>query len=153
MTKKNMSGIYTWQRKRVENSVSLVKRAIDELLAGKLRISLTTIVQASRKIDPAGRGVSASTILRNKQCYALYEKSSVQKKDNQKKSSSLSAVLDDPTASELRRAYLLAGKSKIILIAAIVLLERELKTSETQNSNLREKILSLLLPEPANRSS
>ncbi len=60
MTKKNISGIYAWQRKRVENSVSLVEHVIDELLAGKLRISLTTIVLASKSVDPAGKGVSAS---------------------------------------------------------------------------------------------
>ncbi|WP_235836667.1 hypothetical protein [Enterobacter kobei] len=48
MAKKNMNGILTWQRGRIENSVSLVEGAIDELLAGKQRISLTTIAQASK---------------------------------------------------------------------------------------------------------
>ena len=38
MAKKNMNGILTWQRGRIENSVSLVEGAIDELLAGKQRI-------------------------------------------------------------------------------------------------------------------
>ncbi|BDS42898.1 hypothetical protein MY017_45370 (plasmid) [Escherichia coli] len=74
-----MNGILTWQRGRIENSVSLVEGAIDELLAGKQRISLTTIAQASKDIDPAGKGVSASTILRNKQCHALYKNTLYQK--------------------------------------------------------------------------
>jgi len=153
MANKNMTGIYAWQRGRVEKSVSLVDRAIGELSAGKQRISLSTIVQVSKSIDPAGKGVSASTILRNKQCHALYKKHSVLKTGNQKSRFALSAVLDNPSASELRRAYLLAGKSKTTLIATVVLLERELKSREIQNGNLREKILSLLLHGPAGCAS
>lgn len=146
MTKKNMSGIYTWQRKRVENSLSLVKRAIDELLAGKLRISLTTIVLASKSVDPTGKGVSASTILRNRQCHSMYKKHATLSGSSQKKRTIPGSELSDPTSSELRRAYLLAGKSKTALIAKVILLERELENCEIQNGNLREKILSLQLP-------
>lgn len=146
MTKKNMSGIYIWQRKRVENSLSLVKCAIDELLAGKLRISLTTIVLASKSVDPAGKGVSASTILRNKQCHELYKKHATLSGSSQKKCTILGSELNNPTASELRRAYLLASKSKIALIAKVILLERELENCEIQNGNLRDKLLSLQLP-------
>ena len=147
MTKKNMSGIYTWQRKSVENSVSLVKCAIDELLVGKLRISLTTIVLASKRVDPTGKGVSASTILRNRQCHAIYKKHATLSDSSQKKRTIPGSELNNPTASELRRAYLLASKSKIALIAKVILLERELENCEIQNSNLREKILSLQLPQ------
>lgn len=146
MTNKNMSGIYTWQLNRVENSVSLVKRAIDVLLSGRLRISLTTIVLASKSVDPAGKGVSASTILRNRQCHVLYKKHATLIGGSQKKRTILGSELNDPTASELRRAYLLASKSKIALIAKVILLERELENCEIQNGNLREKILSLQLP-------
>lgn len=146
MTKKNMSGIYTWQRKRVENSLSLVKRAIDELLAGKLRISLTTIVLTSKSVDPTGKGVSASTILRNRQCHEMYKKHATLSGSSQKKRTISGSELNDPTASELRRAYLLASKSKTALIAKVILLERELENCEIQNGNLREKILSLQLP-------
>ncbi|WP_342753698.1 hypothetical protein AAGQ96_12445 [Pantoea sp. MBD-2R] len=146
MTKKNMSGIYTWQRKRVENSLSLVKRAIDELLAEKLRISLTTIVLASKSVDPAGKGVSSSTILRNRQCHELYKKHTTLSGSSQKKRTIPGSELNNPTASELRRAYLLASKSKTALIAKIILLERELENCEIQNRNLRDKILSLQLP-------
>ena len=71
MTNKNMSGIHAWQRNRVENSASLVKRAIDVLLSGRLKVSLTTIVLASKSVDPAGKGVSASTILRNREICQL----------------------------------------------------------------------------------
>lgn len=145
MTNKNMSGIYTWQRNRVENSVSLVKRANDVLLSGRLRISLTTIVLASKSVDPAGKGVSASTILRNRQCHELYKKHATLSGSSQKKSTISVAELNDPTESELRRAYLLASKSKIALIAKVILLERELENCEIQNGNLREKILSLQL--------
>ncbi|CNH94783.1 hypothetical protein [Yersinia intermedia] len=152
MTKKNMSGIYAWQRGRVENSALLVESAIGELLAGKQRISLAAIVQASKNVDPAEKGVSASTILRNQRCHAIYKKHSAPKASNQKSRSALSEALDEPTESELRRAYLLASKSKKILIAAVLSLERELKSCEAQNSNLREKILSLLLPDLVSRS-
>ena len=146
MVNKNMHGILTWQRGRIEKSVSLVEGAIDELLVEKQRISLTTIVQASKGIDPAGKGVSASTILRNKQCHALYKKHSLSKNSSQKKHTSLNKSLNDPTASELRRAHLLASKDKKVLITTIILIERELKNLEEQNCNLREKILSLHLP-------
>jgi len=146
MTNKNMSGIYTWQRNRVENSVLLVKRAIDELLSGRLRISLTTIALTSKTVDPAGKGVSASTILRNRQCHALYKKHATLIGSSPKKRTISVSELNDPTASELRRAYLLASKSKTALIAKVILLERELENCEIQNGNLREKILSLQLP-------
>ncbi|EOT5620028.1 hypothetical protein ACND65_004375, partial [Escherichia coli] len=55
-------------------------------------------------------------------------------------------ALNDPTASELRRAHLLASKDKTALITTIILIERELKKLEEQNCNLREKILSFHLP-------
>lgn len=55
MTNKNMSGIHAWQRNRVENSASLVKRAIDVLLSGGLRISLTTVVLAYKKRRSYGK--------------------------------------------------------------------------------------------------
>ncbi|WP_149476862.1 hypothetical protein [Escherichia albertii] len=146
MANKNMSGIHAWQRNRVENSVLLVKRAINVLLSGRLRISLTTIVLASKSVDPAGKGVSASTILRNRQCHALYKKHATLSDSSQKKRTIPGSELSDPTASELRRAYLLAGKSKTALIAKVILLERVLENCEIQNGNLREKILSLQLP-------
>ncbi|WP_336994274.1 hypothetical protein [Lelliottia amnigena] len=145
MTNKNMSGIHAWQRNRVENSPSLVKRAIDELLSGRLKISLTTIVLASKSVDPTGKGVSASTILRNRQCHAMYKKHATLNGSSRKKRTISDSELNDPTASELRRAYLLASKSKTALIAKVILLERELENCEIQNGNLREKILSLLL--------
>ncbi|EOU4261911.1 hypothetical protein ACOJIP_000505 [Escherichia coli] len=104
------------------------------------------IAQASKDIDPAGKGVSASTILRNKQCHALYKKHSLSKNGSHKKHISLSKALNDPTASELRRAHLLASKDKTALITTIILIERELKKLEEQNCNLREKILSFHLP-------
>ncbi|ELS6872120.1 hypothetical protein QPI63_004393, partial [Escherichia coli] len=85
MTNKNMSGIHAWQRNRVENSASLVKRAIDVLLSGRLKVSLTTIVLASKSVDPAGKGVSASTILRNRQCHAMYKKHATMSGGSQKK--------------------------------------------------------------------
>lgn len=65
---------------------------------------------------------------------------------SQKKLTISDTELNDPTASELRRAYLLASKSKTALIAKVILLERELENCEIQNGNLREKILSLQLP-------
>jgi len=145
MTNKNMSGIHAWQRNRIENSASLVKHAIDVLLSGRLKISLTTIVLASKSVDPTGKGVSASTILRNRQCHAMYKKYATLNGSSRKKRTISDSELNDPTASELRRAYLLASKSKTALIAKVILLERELENCEIQNGNLREKILSLQL--------
>lgn len=119
-----------WAFSRVENSASLVKRAIDVLLSGRLKVSLTTIVLASKSVDPAGKGVSASTILRNKQCHAMYKKHAIMSGSIQKKRTISGSELNDPTASELRRAYLLANKSKTALIAKVILLEHELENCE-----------------------
>jgi hypothetical protein len=152
MTKKNMNGIHAWQRASVERSVLLVKRAIEGLLVSNQRISLATIVEASKKADPTGKGVSASTLLRNQKCHAIYKKYSTSKVCNQKSRFALGIALDEPTDSELRRAYLLAGKSKTALVGIVISLERELKSCEMQNGNLREKILSLLLPDSAGPS-
>ncbi|WP_455811095.1 hypothetical protein [Pseudomonas graminis] len=152
MIKKNMSGIDAWQRERVESSVRLVNRAIDELVSRKQKISLTTIVYMSKIVDPSGKGISASTILRNQRCHVIYKKYSAPKISKQKSHSALREELDEPTASELRRAYLLASKNKMFLVARVITLERELKSGETQNRNLREKILSLLQSDLANRS-
>lgn len=76
----------------------------------------------------------------------MYKKHATLSGSSQKKLTISDTELNDPTASELRRAYLLASKSKTALIAKVILLERELENCEIQNGNLREKILSLQLP-------
>ncbi len=75
----------------------------------------------------------------------MYKKHATLNGSSRKKRTISDSELNDPTASELRRAYLLASKSKTALIAKVILLERELENCEIQNGNLREKILSLLL--------
>jgi hypothetical protein len=110
MTNKNMSGIYTWQRNRVENSVSLVKRAIDVLLSGRLRISLTTIVLASKSVDPAGKGVSAYHLAEQAMPRAV-QKHATLSGSSQKKVPfrSLSLMINRVRITE---AYLLAVRAK-----------------------------------------
>lgn len=76
----------------------------------------------------------------------MYKKHATLSGSSQKKRTISDTELNDPTASELRRAYLLASKSKTALIAKVILLERELENCEIQNITLREKILSLQLP-------
>ena len=58
--------------RRCQRSITLVTTALAALGRRGARVSLATIMAETRALDPAGQGVSESTILRNPACHAAY---------------------------------------------------------------------------------
>jgi hypothetical protein len=62
--------IYEARRRR---TIELVTASIEALRVERLVVSLATIAARSRRLDPGGRGVSETAILRNPEARALYQ--------------------------------------------------------------------------------
>jgi len=62
--------VYEPKRRR---TVELVKRSVDALLKERKRVSLATLCARSKEVDPDGRGVSESAILKNEEARTYYE--------------------------------------------------------------------------------
>lgn len=56
-----------------QRTVDLVKRSVDALESEKRRVSLSTVVAKSKKLDGEGKGISESAILDNEEARAYYE--------------------------------------------------------------------------------
>ena len=67
-----------------ERSVQLGKEAIDYLLDNQLGVTLQSIADTSKKIDPKGSGIHPNTVRTNEELYSLYKQHSLTYK--QKKS-------------------------------------------------------------------
>jgi hypothetical protein len=61
--------VYEPKRRR---TVELVKRSVDALLKERKRVSLATLCARSKEVDPDGRGVSESAILKNEDARTYY---------------------------------------------------------------------------------
>ncbi|MEB2293323.1 hypothetical protein [Priestia megaterium] len=68
-----------------ERSVQLGKEAIDYLLHNQLGVTLQSIADTTKKLDPQGSGIHSNTVRTNEELYALYKQHSLTYK--QKKSS------------------------------------------------------------------
>lgn len=62
--------VYTARRER---TTDLVRTSIDALQKEGKPVSITSVVAISRQLDPQGRGVSESALLRNPEARAHYE--------------------------------------------------------------------------------
>lgn len=62
--------VYGPKRRR---TVELVKRSVDALLKERKRVSLASLCARSKEVDPDGRGVSESAILKNEEARTYYE--------------------------------------------------------------------------------
>ncbi|WRU96254.1 hypothetical protein RYX51_04010 [Priestia filamentosa] len=67
-----------------ERSVQLGKEAIEYLLKNQLVVTLQSIADTTKKLDPKGSGIHPNTVRTNEELYALYKEHSLTYK--QKKS-------------------------------------------------------------------
>ncbi len=84
MANRESQPVHPWLEESVyepkrKHSVNLVIQSVDELVNrrkqdGNTRISLATIVAASKRLDPKGTGVAHTTILENTEAYEYYKK-------------------------------------------------------------------------------
>lgn len=65
----HMTSVYERRRQR---TVSLVSASIAVLEAKRVAVTINSIREVSRSLDPAGRGLSHTAILRNAEAYNLY---------------------------------------------------------------------------------
>jgi hypothetical protein len=115
------SPAHSWLVERVyepkrERTIELVKRSVDMLLEKKERISLASIVAASKEVDEVGCGVSESAILNNEQARAYYEQHRSWKGMRRKGSAATALpphpghVKPDRDLAQVRQRYLRMGK-------------------------------------------
>lgn len=65
-----LGSVYAARRQR---TTDLVRSSIDALEKEATPVSITSVVAVSRQLDPQGKGVSESALLRNPDARALYE--------------------------------------------------------------------------------
>jgi hypothetical protein len=75
MVKQRSDGLAAIYEIRRQHTVAMTSSAIEAVKKAAEPISLSAIVAASRHIDPTGKGVSCSAILRNPEAYSLYKAS------------------------------------------------------------------------------
>ncbi|QED46775.1 hypothetical protein [Cytobacillus dafuensis] len=64
-------------KKRINRSVDIGKKAIDLLIKKGELITYTNIANASKEIDPEGKGIHPNTIRTNEQLYEYYKEHSL----------------------------------------------------------------------------
>jgi hypothetical protein len=74
MAKRPSAGLENVYESRRLRTLAMILSAIAAVKAEVQPISLASIVVALHRIDPAGRGISSSAILRNAQAYSHYER-------------------------------------------------------------------------------
>lgn len=126
---------------REQRTFDLVKNSVDALMSQKQKISLTTIVNKSKELDPESKGVSISAIQRNEKANAYYKRHQSYKNSATKRSSvavkKLSEVESpriklDRDLARVRQRYLKLSKSE--LVDRILVVEQALAQKE-QNLN------------------
>jgi len=73
MAKKGSAGLAVIYETRRQRTVAMTLSAMEAVKKAVQPISLSAIVAASRRIDPADRGISSSAILRNPEACSIYE--------------------------------------------------------------------------------
>lgn len=105
-----------------QRTISLVKQSVDALLAGKHRVSLSTIALKSKELDPEHRGISESAILDNQEARAYYEQHRSWRSSQWKPTKPSSSVLvpsprlvkSGRDELRVRQRYLRMGKDALV---------------------------------------
>lgn len=132
-------GLQAHYARSSERSVLTVRSAIRALQDSGRKVTLDGIVKH------ASGTISQTTILRNPSCRALYEvatASTLSTRVRQRRGARF-VCADKREAS---RAQYLRRKTKEDLIKLLIQAERELRAEREHTANLREKLLSGLLP-------
>src|SRR6266699_3506895 len=68
--------LHTLYQARRERTVTLVKAAVDRLVGEGETVTIEAICQASREVDPEGKGIKKAGVLGNAEAYAYYRQHS-----------------------------------------------------------------------------
>ncbi|MEB8650029.1 hypothetical protein ACWKTX_19055 [Bacillus thuringiensis] len=84
--KNNRTWLKELHESRSQRSLSLGKEAIDLLVKQKLPVTLKTVSEKSKEVDPEGKGLHKNTIRTNEHLYEYYKQHSLtyKQKDNTK---------------------------------------------------------------------
>lgn len=135
-------GLQSDYQKRRERSASSVSLAIDWLRKNNQKLSLNSISEATKHFSIGEVKVSASTILRNKECFALYNNAVDPKRRKTNAKKIMEREFEGPvTDSQMRRFHFLKRLSKAQLLAIIVKNEKNIEELEAANSLLRDEYL------------
>ena len=118
---------HSWLEERVyapkrERTLELVQQSVDVLLKQKERVSLASIVLASKEVDPEGRGISESAILGNDQARVYYEQHRTWRGSRKKSISTTKIPFPsvpepiklDRDGQRIRQRYLRMGKEALV---------------------------------------
>lgn len=135
-------GLQSDYQKRRERSIFSVSMAIEWLRKTDQKLSLNSISEATKKFSVGGVKVSASTILRNQECFALYNNAVDPKRRKMNAKKTMERHFEGSvTDSEMRRFHFLKRLSKAELLAMVVGNERKINELEAANSRLRDDYL------------
>jgi len=116
-----------WLKERVyepkrRRTVELVRTSVDALAKDRKRVSLATVCARSKEIDPDGRGISESAILKNEEARIYYEQHrswNAGSRNRQKicKSTAVTVparIKGDRDESRVRYRYLKLNKAELV---------------------------------------
>lgn len=145
----------SWLREKVyapkrQRTIHIVKQTIDSLLASKQRVSLATVTNKSKEIDPEGLGISESAILNNEEARSYYELNRTWKggsRRRQKKEGdhrpplpfTLSKINPNRDVSRVRQRLMRLSKTE--LVDRVLTLEQATGLQEEQWLQLNDELL------------
>jgi hypothetical protein len=137
--------VYDPKRRR---TVELVKSSVDSLTKDLRRVSLAALSARSKEIDPEGRGVSESGILKNEEARTYYEEHRGWKARPRSRQGSCKPdpvrvpvrIKGDRDAARVRLRYLRLNKSE--LVERLLVVEQAHAALQEQWFQLNEEMLS-----------
>ena len=137
--------VYDPRRRR---TVELVKSSVDSLTKDLRRVSLATLSARSKEIDPEGKGVSESGILKNEEARTYYEEHRCRKVRPGSRQGSYKTdavrvpvrIKGDRDAARVRFRYLRLNKSE--LVERLLVVEQAHAALQEQWFKLNEEMLS-----------
>ncbi|ASJ54150.1 hypothetical protein BP422_11690 [Brevibacillus formosus] len=143
----------SWLREKVyapkrQRTVHIVKQTIDSLLASKQRVSLATISNKSKEIDPEGLGISESAILNNEEARSYYELNRTWKGGSRRRRKqevdhrptyTISKINPNRDVSRVRQRLMRLSKTE--LVDRVLTLEQAAGVQEEQWLQLNDELL------------
>jgi hypothetical protein len=138
--------VYDLKRSR---TVELVKSSVDSLMQDRKRVSLATLSARSKELDPGGRGISESAILKNQEARIYYEQHRSWRKARSgnrqgiRKSTAFgfpARIKSDRDSAHVRYRYLKLHKTD--LVERLLAVEQAYASLQERWFELNEEVLS-----------
>lgn len=136
-------------RAKAGRTVDIVQAAVKLLCDKGETVTIQAICKASQEVDPTGRGVGQTAVLRNPEAYAIYQQHSMFHKSGRRRSTGATrpqpALLQpgrDPNSA--RRRYL--KQSKTDLVDRLLAVEQAYLDLQDQLARLQFQLLETQEP-------